>query len=1359
LKSEAVCKVFATAKLIIKEFPMRLAMIFVIALFSFSFIQNATVPAALHNQSAGLKVESYSDNTITLEWDIPAMHYTATDGPYVLLDFSGCSYPTQPGKPQLPYYEFMLGIPPGAQIQASLGEVAYETVAEIVPVPVSIPGRDSQKISVNAREADSLDYNFLPVQVIDISPQQFFRDLAVVRIKFYPLRYEYATKTLTILKSAKINVSFSTSTQMSRSMTTGSKLENLYNSFVLNYAQARKWLVEVPRSLSKSVQAADGPWYRIDVDQEGLYKINRQILSAAGIDMPTLDPRTVKIFNHGGMPLPAKTGGTDPGALGPLENAILVVGESDGTFDTDDYILFYGKPLGGWAYSATANDFAYQQHPYDTKNYYWLSFGGTNGKRMSVVPQPVAPPAITDTYFVQRAHFEEDKYNLLSSGCDWYGHRFYGLNGNATFTNSLDYPQAMTQPARMRIKFKSGNGIKYGTPSGYYYWFTVYLNSGTNPTPLVISSQMGSQHSIELSRNFNSADYLINGNNTVAVEYRGNLSDCNAYLDWMEFYYPHPLQVANNALNFYTNSTGQLVGYEITGFSSGEASLYDITDPIDVKILDNDSGVQNGKFSITLDLSENQPRHLLISSANSAMIKSVSTITHFEPKLNLLDPNLSADLIIITHPSFQSYAAEVAALRSSGADPLRCLVVDINDIYFYFGSAVKDVMAIRDFIRYAYYNWAQPSPLYVLLYGDGHYDYRNIALADTNRIPPFEISDDFELDSRPTDQFFVDVNYNGNDFNSIVPDLAIGRLPAESTIDAKRITAKIQAYENSKERDGWQTVLTFVADDEVSGSGSSSEWEHQKNAESLASLSNLNKFIKQKIYLSAYPSVPGGFGRVKPAANQAIIDQLNEGTLLINWVGHGNPETWAHEYVLLMSRDLSRIQNEGRLPFWIAATCDFGKYDDPAEPSFSEALVWEQDRGAIAVLSSARLVFSGDNFTFNRRFLTNLFLNGQPSRRLGDALLLSSSGSSNDQKYHLFGDPSMHLADPRNLARIDSVTPDTLKALSKVRVDGSITSADLIPLADFSGGAYLIVNDARFDSVNTGGNHYYTLIGPRIFKGEISVANGLFRGEFIVPKSIRYKDRPTGRITLYAWSEDNNINEAIGYTDNLLFNGTVQNLSDDKGPEINLYFKDQENFNSGDLVSLNPVLIAELSDESGINLTREVGHTIEIQIDDNPFKDITSFFAYQRDSYSRGHLNYHMENLESGEHQLLLQVWDNINNPAVAEIAFKVAASSDVVLTDVYNYPNPFQTETNFTFQAQGLAPDAEIQIRVYTISGRLIKKIDNLPRPQQGFNYYPWNGRDEDGDLLANGVYLYKILLKNAGKQKEIIEKLLILR
>ena len=1339
---------------------MRAAFIFAIALFFLSFTRPSDQSPPKNIETPVLQIKSFSENTLVVEWnlsrlDLKAM--TAQDKKYEIITFPGCRYLTAAGKPQIPYYEFVLGVPDGAHVQEILTATNYENIGGILPIPVSVPGRDQQGMSENFFPLDSLDYNFLPGRAIEISEQQYFRSMPVIRVKLYPLQYDFAKKNLTVLRSAKLSFNFSPIGKTTPASVSRSKLDRLYEPYVLNFMQARNWLTEPVRSIRKSGLAVSGPWYRMEVNQEGMYKITRSTLSAAGIDVANLDPRTIKIYNHGGIPLPLKTSGTDPATLGPVENSIFVLGESDGIWNDEDYLLFYGKPLGGWDYSSVANDFIYIQHPYDLKNYYWLTFGGSDGKRMVVIPPAATAGTITDTYFMQRAHFEEDRYNLLASGTDWYGYRFFGLNGSAAFNYNLDYQVSGMQNARLRIKFKSANGIKWQDPLKYYYWFTVYLNSTRNPTPLLISSQLSSRTSVIFEKSFNASDYLVNGTNTVNVEYRGNLSDCSAHLDWVEFYHPHDYTVTDNALNFYTNTTGQLVNYGISGFTSTDARFFDISRPVDVKIIDNNNGIQSGVFNVTLDLRDSKPKHLLITSLNSTSVKTVSGLSLYEPAVNLLDNTLSADLIIITHSGFHSSAAELAALRNTGPDPLQSLVVDLRDIFFYFSSGVKDVVAIRDFIRYAYYNWTAPRPSYVLLFGDGHYDYRNIALADTNRVPPFEISSDYELDSRETDNFYVDVNYNSSDFSSIVPDLAIGRLPAESILDARRIVDKLKSYEAAKERDGWQTVLTFVADDEVTSS-SSNEWMHQNQTESLATLSELRKFIKQKIYLSAYNSVPGGFGRVKPEANQAIIDQLNEGTLLINYVGHGSPEAWAHESALFMSRDLPRIQNEGRLAFWIAATCDFGKYDDPKEPSFSEALVWEENRGAIAVISSARLVFSGDNFNFNRNYLTKLFPNGGPSLRTGEALLLSTNGGSNDQKYHLFGDPSMYLADPRDRVQITAVTPDTLKALSKVKVEGLITDPNLQPIGDFNGGAFLIVNDAQYDSVNTGGPYSYILLGPRIFKGEISVVNGAFIGEFIVPKSIRYHNLSTGRITVYAWSENNNT-DAMGFTGNLLFNGTEQNLNDDLGPQIDLYFKDQENFNNGDLVSKNPILVATMSDESGINLTREVGHTIEIKIDDVPAKDITSFFAYERDSYSNGKLTYYLENLTSGDHRLALQAWDNINNPGLNEIVFKVAASSEVILTDVYNYPNPFQGETNFTFQAQGLSTDAQIQIRVYTISGRLIKKLDNLTQPKPGFNYYPWNGRDEDGDELANGVYIYKIILKNAGKQKEILEKLVILK
>jgi hypothetical protein len=268
----------------------------------------------------------------------------------------------------------------------------------------------------------------------------------------------------------------------------------------------------------------------------------------------------------------------------------------------------------------------------------------------------------------------------------------------------------------------------------------------------------------------------------------------------------------------------------------------------------------------------------------------------------------------------------------------------------------------------------------------------------------------------------------------------------------------------------------------------------------------------------------------------------------------------------------------------------------------------------------------------------------------------------------------------------------------------------------------------------------------------------MLTGEFIVPKSIRYHKKPSGRLTLYAWNESG-YEDALGYVDTLLFNGTKGNLTDDDGPEIVIYFEDQEEFNNGDLVHKNPILIAEIYDESGINLTQEVGHAIEIKIDDQPAKDITSFFAYERDSYASGKLRYHLEDLISGEHRLSLQAWDNLNNPNLEEVSLRIASAEGLVLSDVYNYPNPFANETNFTFQAQGLDAGAEVSVKVYTVSGRLIRTIDALPEPRPGFNYYYWDGNDEDGDPLANGVYLYKIILKSGDKQREVIEKLVVLK
>ncbi len=1330
----------------------------IVTFFAFNFFLPANSSLS---QKSSLIITQQKNDILRISWQIPAMEYadnTLSGKSFTKASFNGCSFEKSGDGYEIPIQNFLLGIPNGADVEYEISDIVYERKDNVSLLPFVRIGRDKNGISINEIDSNPSTEKYVPLPVIKISEQDYFRDMPIVRVTFHPIEYDASQKSLKIIKSATLSFRYHGGEQGGASFISRSKLDHLYEKLLLNFEQARNWLIRKPTLLKKTTASLTGPWFRIEVTEEGFYKINSAALNAAGIDVGGIDPRTLRIYNHGGKPLNPNTNSLVEQPEGPVETAIYVSGEADGSFDSNDYILFYGSGAGGWYYSPASNDFRHSQHAYDTKNYYLLTYGSLQGKRMQEVSTPTGGASVTEQYYLERLHYEEDKHNLLASGADWYGYNFFGRSQNVSLNYSLDNLSSTSRQSKMRIKFKGGSGLVYLDNDFYRYYFSVWLNPTKAPSSLITNQSLSEEKSVTVERNFSSGDYLVNGTNSVYIEYTANFEKSHAYLDWIEFYYPRDFSALNNQLGFYTNTVGQIVNYTINGFSQTDIKLFDVTDPVNVNLLQTQANVSNGSLSFNLDLSDGGNRRVFVTSLTSSEITNISSLRSYQPDKNLMDPSHFADFIVITHPSFISYAEEVVELRQNSTDPLKGIVVNKDDIYFYFSSSVKDMVAIRNFIRYAYYNWSSPQPAYVLLFGDGHYDYRNISLPDTNWVPPFEISANLELDSRESDNFYVDLNFTSNTFGSIRPDLAIGRLPAESYIDARRIVDKLNAYENEKRKDGWQTSLTFVADDEVT-SRSDNEWGHQRDTENMSNISVLNKFIKKKIYLSAYESVPGGFGRVKPAANQAIIDQLNEGTLLINYVGHGSPTAWAHESALDMTRDLNRIQNEYRLPLWIAATCDFGKYDDPTDPSFTEALIWQENKGAIAVISSSRLVYSSLNTRFNSAYLTNLFPSGNPSSRLGDAMLLATGSGENDQKYHLFGDPTMYLADPRNSVQLTSIAPDTLKALSKVTVQGqvSIQAGEQI-LEDFSGGAVMIINDARYDSVNTGGPGYYTLLGSRIFKGEVSVSGGIFNGEFIVPKSIRYQNVKSGRITVYAWDDDSK-REAIGYVDTLLFTGSSGGSSDFDGPEILINFEGQDDFREGDLVGKNPVLVAEIIDLNGINLTREVGHTIEIQIDERPEKDITSFFAYDRNSYSEGELLYHLEDLDPGEHKLKLQAWDNLNNPSVVETGFRVVESEGLVLKDVVNYPNPFSDKTNFTFQVHGTNLSAGVRIKIYTITGRLVRSMDNLIPPSDGFNYYPWDGRDDDGDIIANGVYLYKIIIKSENEQKEAIEKLVILK
>ncbi len=1301
-----------------------------------------------------IRILQSSPQGIIIEWQAENFRLLPVGKDYMSPRFAHATFRSQtPGSPAIPLRKITFGVPAKGSISVRILSKEVQTYNNVQLAPVPQLFKDKKGINQEAYKIDERLYSrdaFVPLQDTELSETHRFRDIPIQWLYLTPVHFNPATRTLTLTRKMRLKITYHNLPAVSKTFRKQGKLDDLYEKMLLNFDQARHWqVIHSTKKLAKPASLPEGTWYKMEIGEDGLYKITPSMLESAGINMNQLGIDDIQMFNNGGHALNIKVNATDYNPLYTQNIPVLIRDlNQNGLFDGNDYLIFYGKGVDSWFYESALKDFSYQMNPYDTKNYYWLVINPGNGIRLIKNILDTQPDATPADYFTGRFHFEEDIYNLLASGPDWYGHRLFGRSDAMTQDFSLNPDMDIQSPARFKIQLKGGSGIKFGDDLPYRYYFTIRLNSHVMYSNVTFSR---STRSTYIKNDVPLSD-LNKGKNTLSIQYTGNLDACNAYLDWFEIYYPHNFQAKENQLLFYTREYTQPKRYTIRGLGNADDYyVLDVTYPTRPVILMENQTVTNGTLTFDLPPAAH-PQAILVSSLSSPAVKEITELKPVQHHSDILSTDNQADFLIITHKSFVPWAERLAERRSQ----LTHKIVTTDDIFMNFSSGMMDPTAIRNFIRYAYNNWQKPAPSYILFFGDAHYDYRNIILPDTMRVPSMEIYDSYEIDSRVTDSYLLDMDYHGSDsFGSLTPDFASGRIPIESTLDAERYLKKLASYEANLNHDGWQTVITLVADDNIKPN-TQNEWMHQNQTETMARMSELAKFNLKKIYLSMYPSLPGGFGRVKPKANEDLINALNQGTLIVNYVGHGSPVKWAHEDVFDMDRDLDRIVNPGKLPFLIAATCDFAKFDDPHEPSFTEALIWQPETGIIGALASARLVFSTQNALFNQHFYFYLFPRGGPSIPLGEAKLLATGGGINDQKYFLLADPTMHLVDPRKEIRIISISPDTLKALSEVTIQGeALENGRLNP--NFNGSAMMIINDASFDSVKTGkGFNPVKLPGPVLFKGELSVVNGIIKGSFIVPKSIRYVNKKSGRVTLYGWDEENT-NTALGYNNRLLVNGSVSDISDSKGPDIDIYFKDQENFSNGDLVANHPILMADLEDVHGINITGEAGHSIYLQIDRQAPVDISGFFTYLKDSFKKGFIQYPLENLSAGEHALKLTAFDNLNNPAEDDTYFKVIRSDDqLVLEEVVNYPNPFPASTTFTFQTN--REGADVAIKIYTISGRLIQELHG--NTVKGYNdQITWDGLDRDGDEPANGVYLYKIVLKDGNSSTQKIDKLMIMR
>ncbi len=1222
------------------------------------------------------------------------------------------------GQPEIPSISFILGVP---QFGSNIKIInAHYTIVK-GKIKKFIPWENLNYTLPNQEYSDSVYNSHGNQNWIARSSEGITRGVRVEAYRIFPVLFNPRLNEIKKLKSLKFKIIYKNGGSFKKVN------DGMLSGVLTNYSQAKNWGLQRTDNVTtpQSSVLSSGTWFRTNVTEEGIYKVDYNKLIAMGFNPETDDPRTIKIYNNGGKNVPE--GVTTQRPIDLVENNIIFVGDSDGKLNAGDYLLFYGHGSDFFSYAPQRREIIRNHNWFSKKNYYWITWGGSDGKRVG--EQSVATPS---NYFVQNTtnaylYHEKDLFNVIKSGRTFFGESFSYSQRTQTFENTLynrvpgsliSYKYAVGNLSSPSVYFtieESGNTILATNLRGYgssSYVFGKYIKGTTSYT-----------------------GNLNNNKSVLKFTFEANSTDKNGALDYFEINYDSYLKPKDDFLIFFSKDTSANVKFELSGFSASDITVLDVTDYSDIHSVPiNSDNTGNVSFYQTLTLNN---IHKYVAFTNSG----VKTAGNFEsvPNSNVRGNIPNTKSIVITNRLLKNSAERlVNYLNNESPNSMPTSLFYTDDIFNEFSCGAFDPAAIRDFVRYLYLN-SSVKPEYVLLFGNGSYDYFNTENKNNNLIPMREtIESLYEVNSYFTDDYYAMV-----DGNDAIVDLAVARLPVENNEEADAYIDKLIAYENNTDFSEWRSRITLLADDGLTSHGDDGN-EHTYRSESLAS--KLPVYYEQdKIYLIQYPTVVTGLGRRKPLVNKAIIDAINNGTLIFNFYGHGNPDVLTHERVFISDVTIPQLINTNYF-FLSAATCDFGRCDDPTKKSGAERLVLKPDGGAIGSFASNRPVYSSNNAALNEDFYAFLVSRRDSldlPTRLGYAFYQAKmlNPSPNTEKFSLLSVPILRLLEPKMRANIDSINglditlhPVTINALGDVSVAGNVFDTT----SSFTGEAIITVHDSYRKIEIPEWNYIITEEGGILYRGRASIVNGKFVTKFVVPKDISYGNN-LGKVTAYCFNDKV---DAIGGANSILVAGVdTSRVNDGAGPTIEISF-DNPSDRNGYLVNPDFSFYAKLDDETGINTSGlGLGHKLEGIInndEENPI-DFTNYFIGDLDRGGKsGEIKYNFYEYKPGDYTITVKAWDVFNNMSEKESKFTVVSGDGLTVRNIVNFPNPFSGGTYFTFQ-HNLNEPVNVRINVYTVYGRKIKEIQEYGIPDKFVKIF-WDGLDEDGDRLANGTYLYRV-------------------
>ncbi|MCS7296758.1 MAG: type IX secretion system sortase PorU [Bacteroidia bacterium] len=1099
---------------------------------------------------------------------------------------------------------------------------------------------------------------------------------------------------------------------------------------------------------------ASGSWYKVATGEAGIYRLTFQTLQALGIDPATIDPRHLRLYGQKGGPLPQSNREPAPDDL--VEIPLYFPGEEDGRWDPGDKAYFWAESPHAW-YPLPQNPlrpYFHLRNPYTDSCAYFITFDRGRGARISEASPPSGSPNPRSQVLTLFFH-ERELTSLTKSGRVWLGENLNTLSP----TLSVPLPLPPSDSVRLRVQVAASSllptqmsinlgSIGLGTisippipgPSDSYQaqWGELtMLLTNTSPSPVL------------------------------GVSFRGS---GQGYLDFIEAIAWHRLRYTGGQIIFYVPPGGL---WQVQGEGDLPPFLWDVSDGTAPRTLALQA--EGGGFRFTL-MGDTLRRLCAFELEAAYEVRPMGRV----PNQNLHGLQ-GLRFIVATTPALGTIASRFCELHPE----VPCGVVTTEALYNEFSGGRPDICALRNFLRMLFIRASTPEerPQYVLIVGAASYNFRDRSplLFPTYQsresfYPPTTYgSDDFFGFLDEAEGFWGEggqaVWYDPRDqrTETHLLDLAISRIPVMELKDVEHYLAKLADYlHNATARGDWLQKFILFSDYKDGG-------EHTRQAEEVGRVvaEGLPYLDQVKLHIDRYPPQPRASGLVFPQAQEALMAALNSGAFIAHYVGHGNEYTLqGFEFFPITS--VRQLQNTYRYLFFVTATCDWGKWDDPSIRSGGVEALFLPMRGAIGLLTSTRKVFSSLNFALSLNFYADLIERYQQSEliSLGDLMRGTKNRSwggalaINTRSFAFLGDPLLPLRIPSYrviITRIgdkapDDNQPDTLRALRAIWVEGEIRRRDGTLLTDFDGEATIRLWDKAVQRQTLVSQTLFLSQDILLFSGKATVRQGRFALRFYLPVDILPQ---AGRGRLSVWVQGRDGSSAAGAEHRFVICCVDTFPPSLPPPLVKLYINDT-NWVEGGQTHPNPLLIGLIFDSLGINLSAlAIGRELRATLNERDIF-LSEYYRAQPDHPNQGKVEYRFSNLPSGLYRLQLRAYNLAGQEGRAETRFHVVETGKLKLSRLFNYPNPFTTFTRFYFEHNQPGQPLEARLFIYTLSGRLVQTF-SMPIPPGNMLVQDlvWDGLDAYGDRVGRGVYLYRLEVRNliTGESAHAVEKLVILR